>query len=389
MITISYAGQSYTFPNLKDHPLSYSGDDILQGRSVRQWKISGFVSFADAKKIDDIFIAWNTAKLSENNIRLTGITGATIAFTGSAPGFTWTTSVPCFIIDAPSYQMAGAYIEISFTVEDAAQRLAVILREQKDAAQLTTGPTISYAGQSYTFPNLKDHPLSYSGDETSRGRSVRQWKIAGVLSHADAASVDNIFKSWSAARLLEDDIALTGSIGTTVAFSGSAPGFTWSTPVACHFVSAPEYTIAGAFTDVSFILEDANQRLAVVLRQTEEEAEQTAQLNYGTLTFGGAVVNLTSDPNDLRDLPQANLTPAGSHFLTGPKVPTEIRRIQGYVIDAHISLLRAWALANPASSPTTGDWLLEEWTQPTAIRRADNGIMSRWWNVAFTLVKKR
>lgn len=250
--------------------------------------------------------------------------------------------------------------------------------------------TISYGGSGYTFPNLKDHPLSYSGDETNRGRAVRQWKVDGILKRQDASIVDDIFRAWNAARLPQDDISLTGVVGATVAFSGSAPGFSWSTPVACHFVSAPSFQMAGIFVQVSFVLEDANERLAVVLRQTEEEAEQAGPLNFGTLTFGGATVNLTADPNDFTDLPSASLTPAGTHLISGSLGLTSVRRIQGYVSDAHISALRSWAQSNVATSPNTGDWFLAgDWTQPVATRRADNGVMSRWWNVAFTVIQKR
>lgn len=250
--------------------------------------------------------------------------------------------------------------------------------------------TISYGGSSYTFPNLKDHPLAYSGEEVSRGRAVRQWKIDGILQRTDASAVDGIFRSWNAARLPQDDMRLTGVVGATVAFSGAAPGFSWSTPVACHFVGAPSFVMAGIFVQVSFVLEDANERLAVVLRQTEEEAEQAAPLNFGTLTFGSATVYLTADPNDFTDLPSISLTPAGTHFISGSLALTEVRRVQGYVSDAHISGLRAWAQSNVATTPNVGDWFLAgDWTQPVAIRRADNGVMSRWWNVAFTVIKKR
>ena len=250
--------------------------------------------------------------------------------------------------------------------------------------------TISYGGTSYTFPNLRDHPLSYSSDDVNRGRSVRQWKIDGILQRADANTVDSIFRSWNTARLPQDDMRLTGVTGATVAFSGAAPGFSWSTPVPCHFVSAPSFQMTGIFVSVSFVLEDANERLAVVLRQTEEEAEQTAPLNFGTLTFGGATVNLIADPNDFTDLPSASLTPAGTHFISGSLALTEVRRVQGYVSDAHISALRTWAQSNVATTPNVGDWFLAgEWTQPTAVRRADNGVMARWWNVAFTVIKKR
>lgn len=249
--------------------------------------------------------------------------------------------------------------------------------------------TISYGGNSYTFPNLTEHPYGYDEGDVRRGRAVRRWNITGIVKPADAAVITNIFEAWNAAKFLEDDPVRTGVVGATVAFSGSAPGYSWSSSVPCWFVSAPTLPLAGAYVRVSFALADAAQSLAALLRQGEEEAEQFAALNLGTLTFGGATVNLTARPDDFIDLAVASLTPAGKHLISGSFAPTAVRRVQGWVTAAGLSALETWLVTTTAATPTTGAWFPIEWTLPVAKRRADGGVMGTYYDVAFSVVQIR
>jgi len=249
--------------------------------------------------------------------------------------------------------------------------------------------TISYGNTSFTFPNLTEHPYGYEEGDVRRGRSVRRWQVTGIVRPADAAAVTGIFEAWNAAKFLEDDPIRTGAVGATVAFSGSSPGYSWSTPVPCWFVGAPSLPLAGAYVRLTFALADAAQSLAVLLRQGEEEAEQFDALGLGTRTFGGAVVNLTADPSDFTDLPGASLSPGGRHIITGPLAPTEVERIQGYVTAANKVTLETWLKNTIATTPSTGAWFPIEWTQPAIRRRSNSGTIANFYDVAFTVVKKR
>ena len=249
--------------------------------------------------------------------------------------------------------------------------------------------TISYGNASFTFPNLTEHPYGYEEGDVRRGRSVRRWQVTGIVRPADAAVVTGIFEAWNAAKFLEDDPIRTGAVGATVAFSGSSPGYAWSTPVPCWFVGAPSLPLAGAYVRLTFALADAAQSLAVLLRQGEEDAEQFAALNLGTLTFGGATVNLTARPDDFADLAAASLTPAGRHILTGPLTPSRVRRVQGWVTAAHLASLETWLTTTTATTPAAGSWFPIEWTTPVAKRRADGGVMGTYYDVAFSVVEIR
>lgn len=249
--------------------------------------------------------------------------------------------------------------------------------------------SISYGGTTYAFPNLTDHPFGYEEGEVRRGRAVRRWSLTGIISRQDAATLTGLFEAWNAARFVEDDPARTGVVGATVAFTGSAPGYSWSSPVPCWFSGAPVIQMAGVFCRVSASVVDAAGALAVILRQGEEEAEQAAQLNLGTLSFGGAVVNLTARPDGFSDLPALALTPAGVHVITGPLGATQTRRIQGWVTAANLTLLEAWVSSSTATSPATNDWQVSEWSEPVARRRSDGGTIGTYFDVAFAVTRIR
>lgn len=249
--------------------------------------------------------------------------------------------------------------------------------------------TLSYGGTAYTYPNLTEHPFGYDEVDVRRGRVARRWALSGIVNREDGATIAGLFDAWNAAKLLEDDPVRTGVVGATVSLSGAAPGFAWSSAVPCWFASAPSIAMAGMFCRVSASLVDAGQALAILLRQGEEDAEQAAQLNLGTLTFGTAVVNLTARPDGFADLPAMALTPAGKHVITGPLGATQTRRVQGWVTAANLALLETWLTTTTAASPSTGGWFPTEWSEPVARRRADAGTIDTFYDVAFAVSRIR
>lgn len=249
--------------------------------------------------------------------------------------------------------------------------------------------TLSYNGSTYTFPNLTDHPVGFEETETSRGRVARQWAVTGIVSREDAKAISDIFRDWYAARILDGDPAETGLTGITADFTGEAPGFEWTTPVPCWFNGAPQIQMAGAFCRVSLSVVDAEEALAVLLAQKEDEVQDEDVLQLGTITFGTAVVNLKARPDGYTDLPSVALNPSGRHIITGPLGLTQILRIDGWVDAINLPLLEDWAETNTIVSPVTGDYFLTEWSEPVADKRVQNGVMDIYYDVKFTVTKIR
>jgi hypothetical protein len=134
---------------------------------------------------------------------------------------------------------------------------------------------------------------------------------------------------------------------------------------------------------------DAAAQLAIRLREIEEGPEQEEALGLGTITLGGAVINLTAYAETLGDLPQGNLSPTGAHVLSGPLVVEEVREIRGWVTAAHLTSLRSWVMTSVASTPTVGAWWPRSWSTPEAFLRTNAGVVAVAYRVQLTVFKVR
>jgi hypothetical protein len=249
--------------------------------------------------------------------------------------------------------------------------------------------TLEYDGDQFTFPNLSDHPVGWEETDTSRGRVARHWAISGIVSREDAKTVSDLFRAWQAERITDGDPKETGVVGTTVDFTGEAPGFEWTTAIPCWFVAAPTIEMAGIFCRVSLTVVDAEEALAVLLAELEDETKDEDELQLGTLSFGGAIVNLKARPEGYTDLPSIALNPSGRHVITGPFNPTQILRVDGWVDETNLPLLEQWVEDVTSATPATATWFLTEWSEPKADKRVQNGAMDIYYDVAFTVVKIR
>lgn len=249
--------------------------------------------------------------------------------------------------------------------------------------------TIAYGGASFTFPNLLGHPYGFEEGDVRRGRAAEQLSPSGLLLTDQANALAGLYRAWNAARLPQGDPLRTGTLGAVVMVSGKAPGFDWTTPRSCWFTGAPTFEQRGAFVAVGFTVVDAAQALAIQLREAEEDAEQTADLALGTITLGSAVITLTAPAKTFQDLPQAELTPSGTHVITGPLAVTEVREIEGWVTTQGLADLESWLVTTTAVSPAVNAWFPTSYGKPSARLTADGGSVVTRWDVSLTLVKIR
>jgi hypothetical protein len=253
--------------------------------------------------------------------------------------------------------------------------------------------TLSYGGASFTFPNLDQHPLAFDAVDVRRGRAPESLQPSGLLLKPQADSLLNLFRSWRTAKLAEEAPERTGTVGAVVLVTASGPGYSgasaWSNRAA-WIDSIEKPSQVGPFTRVGLTLVDANQALAVALRELEEGEEQEEALGLGTLSFGGAVVNLTARPDDIGNLPQPELSAAGAHVITGNLATVDLRNVQGWVTAAHLPTLESWVKTTAATpSPANNTWVPSAWTQPVARLKRNAGAVSIVFDVSFTATKIR
>jgi hypothetical protein len=126
---------------------------------------------------------------------------------------------------------------------------------------------------SFTCNYLTAQPYGYEG-EARRGLTARTFRVSGLLSAAQWQALLNEYNTWRNARINDQDTLLSETVGTTISLTvGSANGIAVS-GLACWFAEAPSGEQAGPYVQVSAILVDAAQALAVLLRQRELDKQQ-------------------------------------------------------------------------------------------------------------------
>ena len=136
-------------------PFGYEGE-ARTGLTARTFAISGLLTPAQWQSLLSVYDTWRTTRITDQDTALSGVVGTTISLTANANGVS-VTSLACWFADPPSGEQTGAYISASVTLVDAAQALAVLLREQEKSresseAQLPSLGTVTFTRGSGTSP---------------------------------------------------------------------------------------------------------------------------------------------------------------------------------------------------------------------------------------------
>lgn len=236
---------------------------------------------------------------------------------------------------------------------------------------------------SLEFKNLISQPFGYGGDGPQKGRTYKQWAIAGLLTPAEWATLIGIYDTWRDLRIVDpepetvdglgDPIPISGQLGTTILFSFQGPGGTSWIDVDCWFMQAPAGEQAGQFISTSFVVADAAQVREVDLEAQEEEAAADDLPDLGTFTLNGAVLTLLSVPDTYDKLPELQMTAAGKHYVTGSVSVVRIKQIEGMTDQAGWELVRQWYEQNVILTPIPGQYFPVSVPSASAEYRVING----------------
>ena len=130
-MTITIGGFTCSF--LTAQPFGYEGE-ARTGLTARTFAISGLLTPAQWQSLLSEYNSWRTTRITDADTALSGVVGTTVALTVAANGVS-VSALACWFTDAPNGEQAGAYISASVTLIDAAQALAVLLREQEKSRQ--------------------------------------------------------------------------------------------------------------------------------------------------------------------------------------------------------------------------------------------------------------
>jgi hypothetical protein len=241
----------------------------------------------------------------------------------------------------------------------------------------TTGITIGTAA----FPTLSAQPFGYEETNTRAGLTARKWLVTGPLKPSEWLTLLSAYNTWRDTRINDEPTETSGVVGTTINLSGKGPGNQTWTNVACWFISAPQAEQNGRYLNASVELVDANQALAVILKQGEEEASGDDLPDLGTITVGTTVLTLLKPPDTYAQGPQLELTASGVHYVTGPLVAAKIQDIEGTTNSTGWNNIRSWYESQVVSVPAPNAWF--PISPPTAT--AENAIVSGVKTIRYTV----
>lgn len=114
-------------------PFGYEGD-ARGGLTARTFRLNGLLTPAQWQALINEYETWRGLRITDPDTALSGTTGTTVSVTISANGLA-VSALPCWFIEAPVGEQAGAYVAATVVLVDAAQALAVLLRSEEKSRQ--------------------------------------------------------------------------------------------------------------------------------------------------------------------------------------------------------------------------------------------------------------
>lgn len=115
-------------------PFAYEGE-ARTGLTARTFRVQGLLTSSQWQALVSEYNSWRNTRITDADTLSSGSTGTTVSLTISSSKGLSVSGLACWFIDPPSGEQAGAYISASVSLVDAAQALAVLLREQEKSRQ--------------------------------------------------------------------------------------------------------------------------------------------------------------------------------------------------------------------------------------------------------------
>jgi hypothetical protein len=125
---------AFSSSNLLAQPYGYDETETRAGLTARKWIINGLLTKTQWSSLLNVYNTWRNTRINDVDTLKSRVVGTTVSVTVSANNIT-VTALPCWFIAAPSGEQAGAYVNATVEVVDAAQALQVLLAEEEKRRQ--------------------------------------------------------------------------------------------------------------------------------------------------------------------------------------------------------------------------------------------------------------
>lgn len=210
---------AFSTTKLIAQPFGYDQTSTQDGLTARKWTVSGLLTASEWQSLLSVYNTWRDARLTDADTLSSGTVGTTVSLTASANGITWS-GIACWFTSAPSGDQAGPYIQATCELVDAAQALAVLLRQEEKNRQrsealakpnlgtVTLGSaTLTLLVPMETYQDTPQLQLTASGTHVISGplAATRVRRINGTTDSTGWANV----RSW-----YESSVASVPTTGT-------------------------------------------------------------------------------------------------------------------------------------------------------------------------------
>lgn len=125
---------SFSTNRLTAQPFGYEGE-ARTGLTARTFRISGLLTPAEWQTLVSEYNSWRSTRIQDADTLYSGVVGTTIALTITTTNNLSVSSLACWFAEPPSGEQAGVYVSATVTLVDAAQALAVLLRQKEKERQ--------------------------------------------------------------------------------------------------------------------------------------------------------------------------------------------------------------------------------------------------------------
>jgi hypothetical protein len=133
---------SFSTNRLTAQPFAYEGE-ARTGLTARTFRVNGLLSTSEWQALVSEYNSWRNTRITDADTLSSATVGTTVSLTITSTNGLSVTSLPCWFADPPSGEQAGAYLQASATLVDAAQALAVLLRQEEKSRQSSEALTPS------------------------------------------------------------------------------------------------------------------------------------------------------------------------------------------------------------------------------------------------------
>ena len=350
---------------LRAQPFGYEGD-ARNGETATVVQFSGLVRPSEWLAFKGVYDGWRNLRIADPDTLVSKTVGTTISVTASANGVQWT-SKPCWFTEAPSATQVGAYVEVNATLVDAAEALAVFLKQEStvDCARIKADLEKQKAEKDCEIAALSANSSALAIDLAEQDVELELINRNAELAarepeKGDLAELD--YRSEVQAK--QGQVAKVETYATSIADLDQDLEVAQSNATKAAFDPTKRATLAGNEFDLE-VLQNTAQIAALSTRLTALKASrQLRELydkalsedlpNFGTQALGSATVQLVEPPDSRINTPSFELTATGNALITGALKVVKTREINGFLTSGDRAAVLAWYDSRVVARPAPG-----------------------------------